>query len=59
METFRQIKFIGKSVRGIMAKAQDCGLKVSEFEHQSGFYVHFRTNIVGKGMNSLTYQTMS
>ena len=26
---------------------------LSEFELQSGYYVHFRTDILGKGMNSL------
>ena len=34
-----------------MVKALDCGIVVSEFELQSHYYVHFRTNILGKGMN--------
>ena len=32
------------------------GLEVSEFEFQSCFYVHFRTNFLGKGMNILSFQ---
>ena len=33
-----------------MTKVQDCGLEVSEFELQSGYYVHFRTNTFEKIM---------
>ena len=32
--------------RGVMAKALDCCLEVSEFELQSCYYVYFRTNIL-------------
>ena len=39
--------------RGVMVKATDCGIVLSEFELQSRYYVHFRTNILGKGMNPL------
>ena len=34
-----------------MVKAQDCGIIVSEFKLQSHYYIHFWTNILGKGMN--------
>ena len=34
-----------------MAKELDCDLEVSEFELQSQYYVHFRTNTFRKGMN--------
>ena len=37
--------------RGVMVKAMDCGIVVSEFELQSRYYVHFRTKTLGKGMN--------
>ena len=37
--------------RGIMVKAMDYGIVESEFELQSRFYVHFRANTLGKGMN--------
>ena len=37
--------------RGVMVKALDCEIVVSEFELQSHYYVHFRTNTLGKGMN--------
>ena len=33
-----------------MVKATDIGIVVSEFEFQSRYYVHFRTNTLGKGM---------
>ncbi len=36
-----------------MVKAMDCGIVVSEFILQSRYYVRFRTNTLGKGMNSL------
>ena len=37
--------------RGIMVKAMDCGIVVSEFVLQTRYYVHFRANTHGKGMN--------
>ena len=43
---------------GIMVKALDCGILVSEFEFQSCSYVHFRTNSQGKGMNHLILPVM-
>ena len=36
--------------RGVMVKAMDCGIVLSEFELQSRYYVHFRANTLGKGM---------
>ncbi len=33
--------------RGVMVKAMDCGIVVSEFELQSRYYVHFRANTHG------------
>ena len=36
-----------------MAKVLDCGFKLSEFKPQSQCYVHFQTNTLEKGMNSL------
>ncbi len=39
--------------RGVMVNVMDCGIVVSEFVLQSCYYVHFRTNTLGKGMNSL------
>ncbi len=37
--------------RGVMVKAIDRGIVVSEFVLQSRYYVHFRANTLGKGMN--------
>ena len=42
--------------RGVMVKAMDCGIVVREFVLQSLYYVHFRANILGKGMNPLSSQ---
>ena len=35
-----------------------CDVEVSEFEFQSRYYVHFRTNTLGKGMNALILPAM-
>ena len=45
-----------------MVKAMDGRIVVSEFELQSRYYVHFRANTLGKGMNStypLSYELNS
>ena len=39
--------------RGIMVKAMDYGIAVSEFVLQSHYYVHFQANTLGKSMNTL------
>ena len=39
--------------RGVMVKAMNCGIVVREFVLQSRYYVHFRANTIGKGMNPL------
>ena len=39
--------------RGVMVKAMDCGIVVREVVLQSRYYVHFRANTLGKGMNPL------
>ena len=39
--------------RGVMVEALDCRIVVCEFELQSRYYVHFRTNTLGKAMNPL------
>ena len=41
-----------------MVKAMDCGILLSEFELQSPYYIHFRANTVGKGMNPLILPSM-
>ena len=50
--------FWGGCPRGVMVKAMDCGIVVSEFVLQLRYYVHFRTNTHGKGMNPLILPTM-
>ena len=44
--------------RGVMVKAIDCGIVVSEFVLQSRYYVHFRANTLGKSMNPLILPSM-
>ena len=44
--------------RGVMVKAVNCGIVVREFVHQSHYYVHFRANTLGKGMNPLILPSM-
>ena len=48
----------GGCPRGVMVKALDCRIAVSEFELQLRYYVHFRTNTLGKGMNLLILLAM-
>ena len=43
---------------GVMVKAMDCRIVVREFELQSRYYVHFRANTIGKGMNPLILPAM-
>ena len=44
--------------RGVMVKAIDCEIVVSDFELQPRYYVHFRTNTLEKGMNPLILSAM-
>ena len=43
---------------GVLVKAMDCGIVVREFVLQSRYYVHFRANTLGKGMNPLILPAM-
>ena len=44
--------------RGVIVKAMDCGIVVSEFVLQWRYYVHFRANTLGKGINPLILPVM-
>ncbi len=44
--------------RGVMVKAMDCGIVEREFVLQSRYYVHFRANTLGKGINPLILPAM-
>ena len=46
----------GGCPRGEMVKAMDCGIVVREFVLQVRYYIHFRANTIGKGMNPLSSQ---
>ena len=37
----------------VITKVLDCCLELSELELQSHYYIHFRTNTIGKGINPL------
>ena len=41
-----------------MVKTMDCGIVVREFVPQSRYYIHFRTNTLGEGMNPLILPAM-
>ena len=41
------------SVRAVVSNLLDCDIVENEFELQSCYYVHFRTNTQEKGMNCL------
>ena len=43
---------------GIEANMLDCNIVVLEFKLQSCYYIHFKTNILGKRMNSLTFPSI-
>ena len=44
--------------RGVMVKAMDSGIVVSEFVLQLRYYIHFRANTLGEGMNPLILPAM-
>ena len=44
--------------RHVMIKAMNWACVVSEFVLQSRYYVHFRANTLGKGMNPLILPAM-
>ena len=49
---------LGGCPHGVMVKALNLGILVSEFELQSRYYVHFRRNTLEKGMNPLNPPAM-
>ena len=53
-----QINPPGRGPRGVIVKAVDSGIVVSEFELQSRYYIQFRTKTLGKGMNRLILPAM-
>ena len=55
--TYRLI-FTWGCPHGVMVKAMDCGIVVSKFVLQSRYYIHFRANTLGKGMNPLILPAM-
>ena len=58
LSTGKLLKTYRGCPRGVMVKAMDCGIVVSDFVLQSHYYVHFRANTLGKGMNPLILPAM-
>ena len=56
---YSQYMLGGKCPRGVVVKAIVGGIIVSEFVLQSCYYIHFRINTLGKGMNLLILPGMS
>ena len=56
--TSKKLHSFGGCPRGVMVKAMACGIVVREFVLQSRYYVHFRANTLGKGMNPLILPAM-
>ena len=52
------INIRGRCPPAVMVKTMDCKIVVSEFVFQSRYYVHFRINTLGKGMNPLILPAM-
>ena len=52
------LTYYGGCPRGVMVKAMACGIVVREFVLQSRYYVHFRANPPGKGMNPFILPVM-
>ena len=50
--------YIYTSGSDVMVKAMDCKIVVSDFVLQSRYYVHFRANTLGKGINPLILPAM-
>ena len=55
----KKYKYIWGCPRGVVVKAMDCGIVVSEFVLQSRYCIHFRANTLEKGMNPLILPAMS
>ena len=51
-------KLSNKGPRGVMVKELDCGIVIREFELQSRYNVHFRTNTLEKGMTPVILPSM-
>ena len=48
-----QTKTYRGTLHDVTAKILDCSLEVNELGLQSRYYIHFWTNVLGKGMNLL------
>ena len=53
-----RVDHMWKCLCGVMIKVMNCGIVVSEFEIQSCYYVHYRTNTLGNGRKPLILPAM-
>ena len=44
------------TLRGVVVNVLNCNIVVSKFKLQSRYYIHFRSNIIGIGINSINPQ---
>ena len=51
------VKILPREFHRVELNVKDCEIIISEFELQSRYYVHFRTNTFEKVMKSVTYPT--
>ena len=58
MNLFLLLSSNGGCPHGVMVKAMECRIVVCEFVLQSCYYVLFRANTLGKGMNPLILPAM-
>ena len=56
--TLNNLQWLRGCPRGVMVKVMDCEIVVHELILQARYYVHFRANTLGKGMNPLILPAM-
>ena len=55
---FLSVEYVVGGPNSVMVIALNCRIVVSEVELKSSYYIHFRTNTLGKGMNPLVLPAM-
>ena len=57
-EVYMRSEKTGGGPCGVMVKALDCGIVVSEFKLWQCYYIHFWINTLGKGINLIILPAM-
>ena len=55
---FNMNNLFGGCLHGVIVKAINCGVVVTEFELQSHYHLYFRVNTLGKSMNTFILLAM-